>query len=131
MVGHHGCLMTKSIKTTLAKMTGNCPRMLHQKINGSKPHDWILARSYFLRERLKTKENWQKNHSFYNAVLLKKPHSFDEPQLTHSCKKIYSCNTCFWYVSEKIFALHHFQTPENYILEALGDQVAVYSCKYL
>ena len=56
-VGQHGWLMTKNIKTTLAKMTENFPRMLDQKINGSKPLDWILARSYFLRERLKTKEN--------------------------------------------------------------------------
>ena len=63
-VGQHGWLMTKNIKTTLAKMTENFPRMLDQKINGSKPHDWILARSYFLRERLKTKENWQKNTHF-------------------------------------------------------------------
>ena len=40
------------------------------------------------------------------------------------CQKIFSLSslfkqTCFCLVSEKTFALHHFLTPKNYIIEAL------------
>ena len=36
--------------------------------------------------------------------------------------------TCFCLVSEKTFALHHFLTPKNCILEALWKQILVYFC---
>ena len=46
-----------------------------------------------------------------------------EPQLTRHFK-IYTRatqqKTCFWMISENIFALHHFQTPKKCILDALG-----------
>ena len=38
--------------------------------------------SDFLAERLKANKTSKKDHSFYNTVSLKKPHSFDKPQLT-------------------------------------------------
>ena len=36
----------------------------------------------FLAGSLNPTKTSEKNHSFYNTVLLKKPHSFYEPQLT-------------------------------------------------
>ena len=38
--------------------------------------------SDFLVERLKANKTSKKDHSFYNTISLKKPHSFYEPQLT-------------------------------------------------
>ena len=38
--------------------------------------------SDFLVERLNANKTSKKDHSFYNTVSLKKPHSFYEPQLT-------------------------------------------------
>ena len=35
---------------------------------------------------------------------------------------------CFCLVSEKTFALHHFLTPENSILQVLWKQMSVYFC---
>ena len=46
---------------------------------------------------------------------------------THSLIQSFQ-ETCFRLVSEKIFILHDFQTPKNGILEALGQQISVYSC---
>ena len=43
----------------------------------------IFLFSDFLEENLKSnKKTSEKDHSFYNIVLLKKPHSFYDPQLT-------------------------------------------------
>ena len=63
----------------------------------------------------------KKDPSFYSIASHKKPHSFYELQVTQHVKKIYSRNTaktlltlqffqekCFWLVSEKKMALHHF-----------------------
>ena len=88
-------------------------------------------------------------HNFYTfvhvfqwtSVSLKKPHSFYEPQLTWHWKwyalatqaktfptlEIFQ-QTCFCLVLEKTFALHHFWTPNNCILEALWKQISVYFC---
>ena len=88
--------------------------------------------SDFLLESLKANKNWQKNHSFYHTVSLKKLHSFYEPQLTQHYKKYTPATlpkTCFWLVSEKLFAQHHFKTSKNCILGALGKQISLYSCK--
>ena len=41
-----------------------------------------LLISDFLAESLKANKNWQKDHSFYNAVSVKKPHLFYTLQLT-------------------------------------------------
>ena len=38
--------------------------------------------SDFLAKSLKANKTSKKDHSFYNTVSLKKPHSFYEPQLT-------------------------------------------------
>ena len=65
----------------------------------------------FLVENLKVNKNYQKNHSFYNSVSLKKPHSFYEPQLTHHYKKYTPTNQpkiYLWLVSEKTITLHYF-----------------------
>ena len=49
---------------------------------------------------------------------------------THSTLwKIYSHNTAYKHISEKTFALHHFQTPKNCVPRALKKQMFVYSCK--
>ena len=37
--------------------------------------------------------------------------------------------TCFCVVSERIFALHHFLTPKNCILEALWKQMSIHHLK--
>ena len=42
----------------------------------------VLFISDFLAESLKANKTSKKDHSFYNTVSLKKPHSFYEPQLT-------------------------------------------------
>ena len=42
----------------------------------------VFLISDFLAESLKANKNLQKNHTCYNTVLLKKPHSFHEHQLT-------------------------------------------------
>ena len=40
--------------------------------------------------------------------------------------------TCFYLVSEKIFALHHFLTPKNWILETLWKYISVLNvCVFL
>ena len=48
------------------------------------------------------------------------------PQNTQKPSQIFQ-QTCFCLVPEKIFALHHFLTPKNYILEAPWKQMSVYS----
>ena len=86
----------------------------------------------FLQKVSKPTKTTKKVYSFYNTVSLKKTHSFYEPKLNQHCKKYALATqpkTCFWLVSEKTFVLHHFQTPQNYIPGALGNQVSVYSCK--
>ena len=68
-------------------------------------------------------KNSKKDHSFYNTVLLKKPHPFYEPQLTQhyeKCTLATQQKTCFQLVSEKTSALHHFYTSKNCILGAIG-----------
>ena len=46
----------------------------------------VLFISDFLAESLKANKTSKKDHSFYNTVSLKKPHSFYEPQFTWSSK---------------------------------------------
>ena len=102
-----------------------------------------LSFSDFLAKSLKLKKTGKKDHSFYNTcntVSLIKPHLFYEIQLFdilknillhHSKKPIhftnFPANKCLAGV-RKTFALHHLQTPNNCILEALGKQMSVYSC---
>ena len=68
----------------------------------------------------------EKVHSLYNTVLLKKSHSFYEPQLTQhsqhnqnlfSLCKFSNQHFSIW-CQKKTFALHHFLTPKNCILES-------------
>ena len=54
---------------------------------------FYFPNSSFLVESLKVNKTSKKDHSFYNTISLKKPHSFYEPQLTQHYEKIYSCNT--------------------------------------
>ena len=78
-----------------------------------------LLISDFLVESLKANKNYQKYHSFYNTVQLKKPHSFYEPQLTQHCKKyspVTQVKTSFWLLSEKTIG-------------SVAKQMFVYSCK--
>ena len=97
--------------------------------------------SIFSQKFSKPTKTCEKFYSFYNTVLLRKPHSFYEPQLTRHWKK-YALATqpktfltlqifqspFFCLVSEKTFALLHFLTCKNCILEALWKQMFVYSC---
>ena len=53
-------------------------------MNHSKPHNWSLSFSLKFSSK---KSQSQQDHSFYNTVFIKKPHSFYEPQLTQYCKK--------------------------------------------
>ena len=89
----------------------------------------ILFLKIFFRARpIKTS---QKDHSFYNTVSLKKPHSFYESQLfetetnmpQNTAKKLSQFTNfpanIFLLVSGKSFALHRFLTSKNYFLEAL------------
>ena len=83
--------------------------------------------------RFSSKKSQSQHHSFYNTVLLQKPHSFYKSQIIQHCKNIYTPATqpkvlltfhVFWQtfslkVSVKKFALRLFQTPKNSILEAL------------
>ena len=46
----------------------------------------VLFISDFLAESLKANKTSKKDHSFYNTISLKKPHSFYEPQFTWSSK---------------------------------------------
>ena len=64
------------------------------------------------------KSQSQKNHSFHNTVLLKKPHSFYEPQLTLNLSEftVFPGNVFMFGVQKK--KLHHFLKPKNCILEA-------------
>ena len=110
---------TKIIKLRyLPKKPSHKKLNLEQKINHSKPHNWSWSFSF--RFSSKKSQN-QQDHSFYNTVSLKKPHSFYEPQLTHHCKKytpaahpknlihvtIFHQNVYVW-SQKKTFALHHF-----------------------
>ena len=90
-----------------------------------------LLMSDFLKV-LKPTKTIKKDHSFYNTVSLKKPHSIYEPQLAQHCKKYTPTaqpkilptlqifqETGFWLVLQKTFVLHHFKTPKNCIFDAL------------
>ena len=60
--------------------------------------------SDFLVEFSKPTKTSKKDHSFYNTVLLQKPHSFYEPHLTQYYKTYTPATqpkTCFWLVSEE------------------------------
>ena len=91
-----------------------------------------LLISGFLVEILKANKNQQKGSLILQCSFPQKTHSFYEPQLTQHYKKYNPTiqpKTCFWLVTEKTFALHHFQAPKNYILGALGKQMSLYSHK--
>ena len=115
-VGHHGLSVVKNF---FSKKNWN----LDQKINDSKPLIWsylsiaIINFRFFGRVSKPTKTS-NKDHSFYNTVSLKKHLSFYQPQLTQHYKKYAPTRqpktiltlqifqqTCFWWVSDKTFAL--------------------------
>ena len=50
----------------------------------------------------------KKDRSFYNTLLLKKPHSFYQRQLPQHSKKIYSCNTAKNFTHFINFPAHMF-----------------------
>ena len=94
---------------------------------------FIFLLQIFQQKVSKPTKTSRKVHSFYNTAFLNKP--FYEPQIIQQCKKTYSPNTAkdlthftyiptrFQLVSEKeTFALHHFQTPKNCILEAFSNK---------
>ena len=75
---------------------------------------FIFSFQIFEQKVSKPTKTSKKDHSFYNAVLPKKPYPFSEPQLTQLSKNILPAahpktlhalqtfqQTCFWLVSEK------------------------------
>ena len=108
-------------------------------------HQWTSSEFFYSRFSSRKFQGQQKlarkDHSFYNTVSLKTPHSFYEHQLTWRLKeyspktlpKIFLTlqifqQTCSCMVAEKAFALHHFMTSKNCILEAPWKQMSVYFC---
>ena len=90
---------------------------------------------------LKPKKSSKNDYSFCNTVSLKKTYLILRT-LTHlilqkrfssniakNLYKISSKNVSGWR-QKKSFAMDHFLTPKNCILEALGKQMSFYSCKY-
>ena len=98
-------------------------------------HSFSLI-SDFLAENLKANKSWQKRSHILQYSF---PQQFYELQFTWNWKwyplttqskafltlQIFQ-QTCLCFVSEKIFALHPFLTPNNCILEALWKQMFVY-----
>ena len=99
-----------------------------------------IIRAFFILDFKVSKpiKTSEKDHSFLNIVLFKKPHSFYESQITCHWKwyttetgsksfltlQIFQ-QTCFCLASEKKFALHNFLTTKNCILEALWKQMYI------
>ena len=121
------------------------PRNMNQKINHSKTLylEFIFYFQIFCQKISKPTKYIKKDHSFYNTIPPKKPHSFHEPQLTQQCKKHTPTTQlknlpilqvfhqpCFCLESEKIFALLDFQTHiiSNCILAALAIK-CLHHCK--
>ena len=90
-VTHHGWSTTKTLKKALDKTPQRSPPILKYYFSHttflyssarSSGHDqYFFLISDFLAESLKVKSKTsEKDHTFYNTVSLKKPHSYDEPQ---------------------------------------------------
>ena len=95
--------------------------------------------SDFLAKVSKPTKASKKDHTFYNTVPLKKTSLILRTSNHFTLKTISARSTakklsdfknfqqtCFCLMSQKIFALHHFLKPKNYILEALWKQMSVY-----
>ena len=91
----------------------------------------------FVAESLKANKNWRKSFAQKTSLIL-------QTSIHLTLKIISSRNTaknlsdftifqqtCFRLVPEKTFALHHFLTPKNYILEVLWNQMYISVRKFL
>ena len=131
----------KSFKIALAGTSLECPikQNLDQKINDSKPGIWILSCNFGFSSRKSqshqkpsktshfTIQFSSKNLTYFKNLNLLKVVKNMHPQ--HSQKPYFTNFPAEMFlvaVRKKTFALHHFYTFKNYIVEAIEKQMSIF-----